>query len=180
MNTKVLVSLAMLVGIGAVLHAVVPPIFFGMKPDMLLTMMFLGIILFPEKKNVFILAISTGIVSALTTGFPGGQVANMIDKPITALLFFGLFLAVRKFNQSVVAAAVLTAIGTIISGSVFLGSAAILFGLPGGASFVALFTTVVLPATAVNTVAMVIIYPIVSSILKRSKIAVPQSNSIKG
>lgn len=180
MNTKVLVSLAMLVGIGAVLHAVVPPIFFGMKPDMLLTMMFLGIVLFPEKKNIFILAIATGIVSALTTGFPGGQVANMIDKPITAFLFFMLFLAVRKFNQSIVAIAILTAIGTIISGSVFLGSAAILFGLPGGASFVALFTAVVLPATAVNTVAMIIIYPIVSAILKRSKIAVPQSNSING
>ncbi|HHW39298.1 MAG TPA: tryptophan transporter [Bacillales bacterium] len=180
MNTKVLVSLAMLVGIGTVLHAVVPPIFFGMKPDMLLTMMFLGIVFFPEKKNVFILAIATGIVSALTTGFPGGQVANMIDKPITAFLFFALFLVVRKFNQSLVAIAVLTAIGTIISGSVFLGSAAILFGLPGGASFVALFTAVVLPATVVNTVAMVIIYPIVSAILKRSKIAVPQSTSIKG
>ncbi|WP_458414420.1 tryptophan transporter [Schinkia sp. CFF1] len=180
MNTKVLVSLAMLVGIGAVLHAVVPPIFFGMKPDMLLTMMFLGIVLFPEKKNVFILAIATGIVSALTTGFPGGQVANMIDKPITSFLFFGLFLLIRKFNQSIVSIAVLTAIGTMISGTVFLGSALILFGLPGGASFMALFTTVVLPATAVNTFAMIIIYPIVSSILKRSKIAVPQNNSIEG
>ena len=40
MNTKVLVSLALLVGIGAVLHTVVPPILFGMKPDMMLTMMF--------------------------------------------------------------------------------------------------------------------------------------------
>ncbi|NSL52002.1 tryptophan transporter [Calidifontibacillus erzurumensis] len=180
MNTKVLVSLAMLVGIGAVLHAVVPPILFGMKPDMLLTMMFLGIMLFPNIKNVIVLAIGTGIVSALTTGFPGGQIANMIDKPITALIFFGLFLAIRKFNQSVVSAAVLTAIGTIISGTVFLGSALILFGLPGGASFTALFTTVVLPAGAVNTIVMIVIYPIVQAILKRSKITAPESNSFKG
>ncbi|HHY74454.1 MAG TPA: tryptophan transporter [Bacillus bacterium] len=180
MNTKVLVSLAMLIGIGAVLHAVVPPILFGMKPDMLLTMMFLGIMLFPEKKNVFVLAIATGIVSALTTNFLGGQVANMIDKPITAFLFFGLFLAVRKLNQSVASAAVLTAIGTMISGTVFLGSVMILFGLPGGASFLALFTTVVLPTTVFNTVAMIVIYPIVSAILKRSKITVPRSNSFEG
>lgn len=174
MNTKVLVSLAMLIGIGAVLHAVMPPILFGMKPDMLLTMMFLGIMLFPEKKNVFILALATGVISALTTNFPGGQVANMIDKPITAFLFFALFLIVKKINVSVVSASVLTAIGTIISGSVFLGSALLLFGLPGGASFMALFIGVVLPAVAFNTVAMVIVYPIVQSILKRTKIVIPQ------
>ncbi|WP_017754275.1 tryptophan transporter [Calidifontibacillus oryziterrae] len=174
MNTKILVSLAMLVGIGAVLHAVMPPIFLGMKPDMLLVMMFLGIVLFPEKKNVFVLALATGIVSALTTSFPGGQVANMIDKPITAFLFFALFLAVKKFNNSVFSASILTIIGTIISGSVFLGAALVLFGLPGGASFMALFTAVVLPATAFNTVAMIIVYPIVQSILKRTKIAIPQ------
>ncbi|MCG3056487.1 hypothetical protein KZ287_30420, partial [Escherichia coli] len=47
MNTKTLVSLSLLVGIGAVLHAIMPPVLFGMKPDMMLTMMFLGILLFP-------------------------------------------------------------------------------------------------------------------------------------
>ncbi|NGY83348.1 hypothetical protein F6Y03_19065 [Bacillus megaterium] len=56
MNTKVLVSLALLVGIGAVLHTVVPPILFGMKPDMMLTMMFLAILLFPSVKMLHWLA----------------------------------------------------------------------------------------------------------------------------
>lgn len=170
MNTKVLVSLAMLVGIGAVLHAVMPPLFLGMKPDMLLTMMFLGIILFPEKKNVLVLAIATGVISALTTTFPGGQVANMVDKPVTAFIAFGLFLVLKNFNNSVVSAGVITALGTLISGSVFLTTALILFGLPGG--FLGLFTAVVIPTAIINTVVMVVIYPIVSAILKRSRIAV--------
>lgn len=95
MNTRILIILSLLVGIGAVLHAVVPPMLFGVKPDMLLSMMFLGILLFPKAKYVLILSIATGIISALTTSAPGGQIANIIDKPITAFVFFALFLLVK-------------------------------------------------------------------------------------
>ncbi|PLR89961.1 tryptophan transporter [Bacillus sp. T33-2] len=168
MNTKNLVALSLLVGIGAVLHAVVPGIIMGMKPDMMLTMMFLGIILFPDKKSVFLIGAVTGLISALTTTFPAGQIPNIIDKIATALIFFGLFLAIKKFRFSVVSAAVLTAVGTIISGIVFLGSAYFIAGLPG--PFVALFAGVVLPATAFNTVFMVILYPVAASIFKRTKL----------
>jgi hypothetical protein len=171
MNTKNLVALSLLVGIGAVLHAVIPPIFLGMKPDMMLTMMFLGIVLFPEGKNVLLVAIVTGVISGLTTTFPGGLFPNIIDKFVTGLLFFGLFLLLNKFRDSIVSVGVLTAIGTLISGTVFLTSAYFLVGLPG--PFLGLFAAVVLPATAINTVAMVVIYPIVSSIFKRTKISNP-------
>jgi hypothetical protein len=167
MNTKKLVTLALLMGIGAVLHAVVPPVFLGIKPDMMLTMMFLGIILFPDVKSVGLLAIVTGVISALTTGFPGGQLPNIIDKLITASIFFGLFMVLGKFRNSVISAAILTAVGTLISGTVFLSSAAVIVGLPG--PFVGLFAAAVLPATAVNTVVMVILYPVAQSVLKRTK-----------
>ena len=70
MNTKKLVVLALLVGMGAVLHTVVPGFFLGMKPDMMLTMMFLGIILFPDKKSVLLLGLATGIISAINDFFP--------------------------------------------------------------------------------------------------------------
>ncbi|CDQ40710.1 putative tryptophan transport protein [Virgibacillus salexigens] len=73
MNTRILIILSLLVGIGAVLHAVVPPVLFGVKPDMLLAMMFLGILLFPKIKYVAILSIATGVVSALTTTAPGDK-----------------------------------------------------------------------------------------------------------
>ncbi|WP_417897421.1 tryptophan transporter [Bacillus haimaensis] len=170
MNTKTLVALSLMVGIGAVLHTVVPGVILGMKPDLGLTMMFLAIMLFPEKKNVLLVGIVSGLISALTTGFPGGQIPNIIDKPITAFLFFFLLLAVKKINKPLVKAGVLTAIGTIISGAIFLSSALLLVGLPGGESFTFFFVTAILPATALNTVLMVIIYPIVTSIAKRSNI----------
>jgi hypothetical protein len=168
MNVRNIVALALLVGIGAVLHAVIPPIFLGMKPDMMLTMMFLGIILFPQARNVLLLAIVTGVISALTTGFPGGQIPNIIDKLVTSSVFFGLFLALGKFRNNVISVGVLTALGTIISGTVFLTSAYLIVGLPG--SFIGLFGVVVLPATLLNTVAMVILYPIAQTVLKRTKL----------
>lgn len=169
MNTKNLVALSLLVGIGAVLHAVIPGFFLGMKPDMMLTMMFLGIVLFPDRKSVFLLALVTGIISGLTTTFPGGLIPNLIDKPVTAFVFFGLFLALAKYRHSLVSVAILTAVGTIVSGIAFLTSAYYIVGLPG--PFTALFAAVVLPAAAFNTVAMVVLYPVALTVVKRTTIA---------
>lgn len=168
MNTRVLIILSLLVGIGAVLHAVAPPILFGMRPDMLLAMMFIGIILFPKINYVVLLSIVTGVISALTTTVPGGQISNMIDKPITALIFFGMFLLVKDRINGNISAPVLTAIGTIISGSIFLFTALFIIGLLEG-GFIAMFIGIVLPATAVNTIVMIVIYPVIQGILKRSQ-----------
>jgi hypothetical protein len=176
LNTKNLVALSLLVGIGAVLHAVIPGFFLGMKPDMMLTMMFLGIFLFPENKSVLLLGLATGIISAVTTSFPAGQIPNIIDKAVTAFVVFGLFLAFRNAKKSLVAAGTLTAIGTIVSGVVFLGSAYLIAGLPG--PFAALFAAVVLPAAAFNTAAMIILYPIAKSIVQRTKTATTTTTSI--
>lgn len=171
MNTKNLVALSLFVAIGAVLHAVIPPIFLGMKPDMMLTMMFLGIFLLPEIKNVSLLGIVTGLISGLTTTFPGGLFPNIIDKIVTSLLIFGLFLLLNKYRNSMVGVGILTAIGTLISGTIFLTSALFLVGLPG--PFIGLFTAVVLPAAVINTVTMVIVYPIATTIFKRTKLGNP-------
>ncbi|KKI90800.1 tryptophan transporter [Bacillus sp. SA1-12] len=170
MNTRVLVILSLFAAIGAVLHMVIPPFYQGMKPDMMLIMMFIGILLFPSLKNVTLLSIVTGILSALTTSFPGGQLPNLVDKFITAFVFFGLLLAVKKIAQKVVTATVLTVIGTIVSGTIFLSAALVIVGLPGGAAFTTLFLTVVLPATLFNGAAMIIILPIVQAIFKRSNL----------
>ncbi|KAA9031652.1 tryptophan transporter [Niallia endozanthoxylica] len=175
MNTKNLVALALLVGMGTVLHAVVPGFFLGMKPDMMLTMMFLGIVLFPDRKSVLLLGLATGIISGITTTFPGGLFPNIIDKFVTSFVFFALFLALNKYSRSIISVAVLTAVGTVISGIVFLGSAYLIVGLPG--PFAALFATVVLPAAAVNTIVMIVLYPVATSILKRTKITNQQTIS---
>ncbi|HSH24920.1 MAG TPA: tryptophan transporter, partial [Massilibacterium sp.] len=158
MKTKAITLMSVLIGVGAVLHAVIPPLVFGMKPDLMITMMFLSILLFPKVQYVFITSIATAIISALTTGFPGGQIANMIDKPVTAFILLGLFLMAPSFFKSNLGAAIFTAVGTIISGVIFLTIALLFAGLPSGTGFLALLLTVVLPASILNTIMMVIIY----------------------
>lgn len=169
MNIRFLIILSLLVGIGAVLHVVAPPILFGMKPDMGLTMMFLGIILFPKIQYVLLVSIVTGFISGLTTTFPLGQIPNIVEKPIAGLLFFALFLALRSVMSQHISTPILTAVGTIISGTLFLSIALFIIGVDIGAGFLALFASVVLPATLVNTIAMIIVYPIAYGIMKRSE-----------
>ena len=63
MKTKNLVLMALLVAVGAALYLIIPAYGEGMKPDFMLTMMFIGILLFPQTKNVFLLAVTTGVIS---------------------------------------------------------------------------------------------------------------------
>ncbi|WP_440896285.1 tryptophan transporter [Amphibacillus sp. Q70] len=167
MRTKDLVLLALFMGIGAVLHMIAPPILFGMKPDIMLPMMFLGIMLFPKANYVLILSIATGVISALTTTAPGGQISNMVEKPITAFIFFALLLLVPKHLNQKITTPVLITMGTIISGTTFLIMALYVVGLMGG-SFIPMFAAVVLPAVLFNVVFTIILYPIIQSILQRS------------
>ncbi len=167
MKVKELVVMALLVGIGAILHLIIPSFALGMKPDFSLLMLFMGIVLFPNKKHVLLLGLATGLVSGMTTTFPMGFFPNVIDKLVTCFAFYGLLLAINK-RHSLIANSLLTAVGTLISGTVFLGSAFLLVGLPG--PFTVLFLTAVLPALLVNSIAMAIIYPIVTTIVKRTKI----------
>ncbi|MEK3887523.1 tryptophan transporter [Bacillus sp. FSL K6-3431] len=166
MNTRTLVVLSLLMGMGTALHFIIPPVILGIKPDMFLAMMFLGIVLFPEKKNVLLLGIVTGLLTALTTGFPMGQIPNIIDKPITAFIFFGLYILIVKKLPGIAGVTILTGVCTIVSGVIFLGSAWILFGLPG--AFIGLFAGAVLPAVLLNAIALFILYPLVKTILKRT------------
>ena len=136
MKTKDLVLLALFMGIGAVLHIIAPPILFGMKPDIMLPMMFLGILIFPKANYVLVLSIATGVISALTTAVPGGQISNLVEKPVTAFVFFALFMLAPKQLDKKIIAPILAALGTIVSGSVFLSMALFVIGQMGG-SFIA-------------------------------------------
>lgn len=51
MKTKELVIMALFAAIGAALHSIIPPFLGGMKPDMMLIMMFMGILLFRGCKT---------------------------------------------------------------------------------------------------------------------------------
>ncbi|MGC4377878.1 tryptophan transporter [Fictibacillus sp. Mic-4] len=166
MKTKFLALTGVLLALGFVLHTVMPAFFLGMRPDMLLVMMFLSIILFPNITNVLTASIATGAIAAITTSFPGGQVANMVDKPVTAIIFLSLFLLVSKYKINALSVSLLAAIGTMVSGSVFLLTALLTVGLPGSSSFLALFATVVLPATVLNSAVTVLLFPITKGFQK--------------
>ncbi len=156
-----MVTTSLLMAIGLVLHQIVPPIVGGMKPDFLLSMLFVALYIENSPKNAVIAGLLAGIFSALTTGFPGGQVANMADKMVTAFAVYFMIKAMNKLNNNI-KVPITAAVGTIISGTVFLGTALLVIGsLP--VAFPVLFTTIVLPAAAINTFTTYICYNVVFS-----------------
>lgn len=166
MNLRELVQAALLLAVGYVLHLIIPGFALGMKPDLLLGMLFIVIMMSRSLSSVIVAGLAAGLITALTTSFPGGQLPNVIDKFFTSLIVFGLVNLLRDRVNDKVVSAIVGAVGTVVSGSIFLGSAALLVGLPG--TFAALFVGAVLPATVVNTIAVVILYPIV--LLSRSAV----------
>ena len=169
MNTKNLVLMALLVGVGAALYVVTPGLVQGMKPDFMLTMMFIGILLFPTVKETFLLSVTTGVLSGLFTTFPGGFIPNVVDKAITGFAFLIVLLIIKKLVSNIVVSAILVGLGTVLSGTIFLSVALFGIGTDVGKTFTMLFAGVVLPAVAFNVVAFLIIYPIVTNLVKRSK-----------
>ena len=174
MKTKNLVLMAMLVAVGTALYLVIPGISGGMKPDFMLTMMFIGIFLFPDVRSVFLLAITTGVISGLFSTFPLGLFPNIVDKLITAFVVFAIVVTVKKITSNLIASTVLVGFGTLLSGTIFLSVAIFILGveLPFGL----LFVTVVLPAIALNGVAYFIIKPIVIKVMERTSFSKPITN----
>ena len=163
MKLRKIILSSLLLSIGLVLHQLVPPILFGMKPDFLLSMMFIAIFICDDYKLSLVIGLAAGILTAATTTFPAGQLPNIIDKIITSNLVFLLF-RVFKFNNQLKICMV-SFIGTIISGTVFLGTAYIIVGLPG--PFLVLILGVVIPATAFNTAGSIVLYNAANTALKK-------------
>ena len=154
MKTKSLVISCLLLSVGVVLHALIPGISFlgGIKPDFLLAMMILAIYLSPDPKTAVTTGVLAGILSALTTTFPGGQILSMMDKPVAALVTYCLVRTIKKRNFKL---PIITFIGTVVSGIVFVVGAMILSGLK--VSSVSLIVFVVLPTAIMNTLLNVLL-----------------------
>ena len=151
-TTKQLVTNALLLAVGFLLHYVTPAIGLPMQIDFSLITLILVITL---NKNSFSTCIAggiaTGIFAGLTTKFPMGMIPNIIDKLVTTIAVYLLIKLLDKTALSIkIKTIVVNAVGTLISGVIFLASALLLTGLP--APFFVLFTTIVIPAIAVNTV----------------------------
>jgi hypothetical protein len=160
MSLRDTTQIALLLAVGTVLRIVMPAYGAGMKPDVALAMLFVIIVLKPKPKVVLISGIIAGFLAALTTGFPGGQIPNIIDKPLTAMFALGIVTLLKGRIPDVAIACVLGVVATIFSGTVFMLSALALVGLP--AAFSLLFTTVVLPATVLNTISILVLYPVIN------------------
>ena len=156
-NTKQLVTNSLLLAVGFLLHYVTPTLGLPMQIDFSLITLILIINL---NKNSFgtcmAAGIATGIFSGVTSKFPMGMIPNITDKIVTTV---AVYLLIRLLDKtalsSKIKAIAVNAVGTLVSGIVFLVSALLLVGLP--APFSVLFTTVVVPAIAVNTIAGFII-----------------------
>ncbi|WP_446898943.1 tryptophan transporter [Clostridium sp. LBM24168] len=168
MNLKKMIINSILLAIGAILHQVVPPILFGMKPDISLAMLFIIIIFNREYKTCLAAGIVAGLLAAATTTFPGGQFANIIDKFITVNIMFAILKPLRDRINDQIKVVFITAIGTIVSGSVFLTVILFTIGLNG--SFAMFFLSVVLPAALVNTIVAVCLFNIINVAVKRGAI----------
>ncbi len=163
MELRRVVESSLLLAGGFILHQIMPPLVGGMKPDLSLLMLFIIILLYQDKKLSLLSGMVAGIISALSSSFPGGQVANLIDKPITAIVVLAMVLLSNKFSSSnKIRLAIIGSVGTMVSGSLFLGAAALAVALPQ--SFITLFVTVVLPSMVLNTVFLYLLYPIVVKI----------------
>lgn len=167
-NLKKAVINSLFLAIGLILHQIAPPLLFGMKPDLSLTMMFIIILLNDDYQSTLLSGIVCGILTALTTTFPGGQVPNIIDKIVTAHLIYLILLPIRNRVNNQIKTIIVSIIGTLISGTTFLGSAAFLVGLPD--TFSALFIGIVLPATVVNTIVAPILFNAIQISLRQAKV----------
>ena len=155
MKTKDITIASILLALGLVLHSVTPAIFGGVKPDFLLAAMFIAIITQPRFANTLLIACVAGILAAMTTSFPGGQLPNIIDKLITGFFVLG-YIRLLNNNLNLIKVGILGFVATFISGFVFLGSALLIVGLP--APFSALIIAVVLPTAFANIVVSTLLY----------------------
>ena len=164
-KTKQLVTNALLLAVGFLLHYITPAIGLPMQIDFSLITLILIITLNKSSFNTCIASgVATGIFSGITSKFPLGFIPNTIDKITTAIVVYLLIKLLDKTAlHSKIKAIVVNAVGTLVSGTVFLVSALLFTGLP--APFGVLFVSVVIPAIAVNTV----IGSIVNSICEKHR-----------
>lgn len=169
LNFKKNIINSLLLAIGLILFQISPPIL-SVKPDFLLAMMFIIIILNQNYKTVLLVGIVSGLLTALTTNFPGGQLPNIIDKVITANLIYLFLIPLKNVANTQLKVILSSCIGTLLSGFIFLYSASILVGLPASAPISTLFIAAVVPAALINTIIAPIIYNLIKLSLKHSNI----------
>ncbi|MEG2892793.1 MAG: tryptophan transporter [Clostridium sp.] len=192
MNTRNITLSGVLFAVGLILHQIVPA-FGGITFDVQLSMLFIVILINNSLKGAVAAGVVSGIITALTTKFPGGQIPNVLDKVITAIIIYGViviltktFNAIKESTESksgkiynfinnsaniYVLMGITATIGTLISGTIFLFSALYIVGLPSGMSVGIGYLTVVIPATIGNAIATPLLYKLVKRVSRNYVLA---------
>jgi len=150
---------ALLLAVGFILRNFIPISIGSMKGDIMLGITFVCILINPTIKNTMLTGLLAGIITAMTTAFPGGQVANIVDKFLTAFIVFGMIKIFGNYHKKVLSIGIIGFVGTVFSGSIFLLTALAVAGLPVG--FNVLLATVVIPTAIINTPITFLLYKLV-------------------
>lgn len=156
-NLRDFVLSGLLLAMGLVLHYITPSTGTPVKPDFLLSMLFVCLLMFDDTTIGIAAGIAAGILSGLTTSVPGGLIPNVIDKFITTIVFISLIKLSKKYINQYIMSVAVPVLGTIFSGSIFLLSAILLRVFPPE-TFIPAFVTAVLPATVGNVVLVSLLF----------------------
>lgn len=165
LNKKIFTAL--LLAMGLLFHQISPGLFMGMRFDFLLIFMFIAMLLDDSLENILIVGILGGILSAITTTSPGGQIANMVDKIITSFFIYFMLKGIKNRNSRLTIG-LLGAIGTIVSGSIFLSISVYILGVD--LDLMKLIGMVVIPTAIINGFGTVFLYGIVTKTMGMLKI----------
>lgn len=167
-NCKQLATNGLLLAIGFLLHSVTPAFGFMQIDFSLITLILIVTLNKDSLGSCMTAGMATGVLSGITSKFPMGLIPNLIDKIATTIVVYLLIKVLDKTSLSSKGKAIaVNAVGTLVSGLIFLVSALLLVGLP--VSFSLLLVTVVIPATAVNTVIGVIVNSICEKYVRRRR-----------
>lgn len=156
MNLRKNILIALLLAIGYIMHQIIPGTIGSMKFDLMLSFIFVALFISRDFRSAMLTALLGGFITALTTTFPGGQVANIVDKLVTCMAVYVMMKVSDKLKYKQISTVVISFIGTIISGTTFLYTAMVLVGLP--APFPVLFTGIVLPTAVTNIFVTLVVY----------------------
>lgn len=159
-NTRLMsiITAAVLIGIGTVLRAFVPPMM-GITPNFIIAMYCLAILLVrPNLSGAFAIGLVSGIVSMMTSKSPIPYL-NLLTEPTGAIVCYAIVkmlpdTGVFRFLLKPVSA---TFLGTIASGAFYVLLNKTMLNWPI-AQAVTVFLTVVLSTAAANTVISYVVY----------------------
>ena len=122
MNTKRMITNAILIAVGAILHQLTPLLGVPMQPDLSLAILFIIIVYNKDYKTTLICGIIVGVFAALTTKTPGGQLPNIVDKFLTSNIMYLVLIPLREKLSKLKQISLLLPVGTLLSGTTFHNS----------------------------------------------------------